>query len=231
MKYYCKEVGCNNIITKNTFIYGQKRCQSCANKTTSSKRKGKMNGAFKHGNFSKYIIKYCIELDCNNKVSKNGNRCYKHSKKGKRNPQYKKGDFVKDTHFCIEINCNNKVSKKGNFCKSCVFKGERSPVYFWGVREYPLCFNEELKIFIRNFYEERCYLCRISSYWHKKLYGFRLHIHHVDYDKNNCEIDNLVPLCIKCHKRTTNKKQREFYTNLILRNIREGNLYAHYIGE
>ena len=30
----------------------------------------------------------------------------------------------------------------------------------------------------------------------------RLHVHHINYDKQNCDLDNLIVLCASCHTRT-----------------------------
>lgn len=39
------------------------------------------------------------------------------------------------------------------------------------------------------------YICQICS-----LYGF--YVHHIDYDKKNCDPENLITLCKKCHGKT-----------------------------
>jgi len=36
-------------------------------------------------------------------------------------------------------------------------------------------------------------------------------IHHIDYDKKNCNSDNLITLCRKCHTRTNT--HRDYWTN------------------
>jgi hypothetical protein len=36
-------------------------------------------------------------------------------------------------------------------------------------------------------------------------------VHHIDYDKNNCELDNLITLCRKCHTKTN--YNRAYWTN------------------
>jgi hypothetical protein len=38
-----------------------------------------------------------------------------------------------------------------------------------------------------------------------------LHIHHIDYDKKNCNPDNLIALCHSCHMQTNH--HREFWKN------------------
>ena len=39
-------------------------------------------------------------------------------------------------------------------------------------------------------------------------------VHHIDYDKRNCELKNLITLCIGCHCMTNNnrKKWMEYFS-------------------
>jgi len=48
-------------------------------------------------------------------------------------------------------------------------------------------------------------MCRIEE----EYTGKRLCIHHIDYNKNNCNINNLIALCQKCHM-LTNTKRKEW---------------------
>ncbi len=38
--------------------------------------------------------------------------------------------------------------------------------------------------------------------------------HHIDYDKKNCNSDNLITLCSKCHNKTTNG-DRDYWKNFL----------------
>ena len=73
----------------------------------------------------------------------------------------------------------------------------------------PYCpkFNEEFKEHIRNKFNRTCFICGVSENDHiiNAIRKQRLHIHHVDYDKN--DICNgyswpFIALCASCHAKT-----------------------------
>lgn len=74
-------------------------------------------------------------------------------------------------------------------------------------------FNKEFK---QQVLERDNYKCQDPNCdgTHKKL-----HIHHIDYNKNNNNLENLITLCSSCHTKTNGKKKRmfftEFYKNII----------------
>ncbi len=41
----------------------------------------------------------------------------------------------------------------------------------------------------------------------------KLDVHHIDYDKTNNNIENLIILCGSCHTKTNGKNNREYWTN------------------
>jgi 5-methylcytosine-specific restriction endonuclease McrA len=45
----------------------------------------------------------------------------------------------------------------------------------------------------------------------------RLHVHHIDYDEENCSFDNLITLCTSCHIKTNRNRYywKEFYSDLL----------------
>lgn len=58
---------------------------------------------------------------------------------------------------------------------------------------YPNTFNDNLKNKIKKRDSEACIMCGA---------GEKLEVHHIDYDKKNCEEENLITLCKKCHTLT-----------------------------
>ncbi len=66
---------------------------------------------------------------------------------------------------------------------------------------YTIDWTETLKRAIR---ERDHYLCFICN-----QYGNL--VHHINYDKKNCNSDNLITLCRKCHSKTNNN--RNYWTN------------------
>lgn len=48
------------------------------------------------------------------------------------------------------------------------------------------------------------YICQMCSALQDK-YAFS--VHHIDYDKKNCNPDNLITLCRSCHAKTNQKRK------------------------
>jgi len=61
---------------------------------------------------------------------------------------------------------------------------------------YSIEWTKELKESIRKRDNHTCQIC------HK----FGKHVHHVDYNKDNCQEDNLITLCLKCHVATNSNR-------------------------
>uniref|UniRef100_A0A6M3ITA6 Homing endonuclease n=1 Tax=viral metagenome TaxID=1070528 RepID=A0A6M3ITA6_9ZZZZ len=69
---------------------------------------------------------------------------------------------------------------------------------------YTIDWTETLRRAIR---ERDNYVCQICN----KLQGDIAHdVHHKDYNKKNCNPDNLITLCRRCHMKT-NGKNREYW--------------------
>jgi hypothetical protein len=56
-------------------------------------------------------------------------------------------------------------------------------------------FTNKIKQQVRERDGNRCVICSIP----KEEHGFNLHVHHIDYDKTNNELYNLVCVCRHCH--------------------------------
>lgn len=79
---------------------------------------------------------------------------------------------------------NNKVGHKGN--KHPNWKGGIS------FEPYSINWTDTLKRAIREKYKYTCQLC----------FSEGLDVHHIDYDKENCNPENLITLCKSCHMKT-----------------------------
>lgn len=103
-----------------------------------------------------------------------------------------------------KISDSHKGDKNPMYGKS----GELSPTWQGGVsfEPYGLEFNKELKKYIK---QRDMNTCQTPNCMNIE----RLHIHHIDYNKKNNNVDNLITLCINCHTKTNGKNNREFYTN------------------
>lgn len=67
---------------------------------------------------------------------------------------------------------------------------------------YSTDFNSKLKLHIRKLYGFTCQLCDI----HENELNEKLSVHHIDYNKQNNQIHNLLPLCRKCHIKTNTNR-------------------------
>lgn len=87
-------------------------------------------------------------------------------------------------------------------------RGSVTPNWRGGLSYEPYSceFGKELKELIRAKDSYTCQLCGVSQN------GESLCIHHIDYDKNNNSVENLISLCRKCHGKTNGN--REFWTRL-----------------
>lgn len=78
--------------------------------------------------------------------------------------------------------------------------GESAPNWKGGPArgDYPLEFNNELKEFIRERDNHICQLCDKTE----EENGRKLDVHHIDYNKQNVDLENLITLCRRCHVKT-----------------------------
>jgi hypothetical protein len=90
-----------------------------------------------------------------------------------------------------------------------VKRGNRSPNWKGGksFEPYPPTFTKELKAAIR---QRDNYTCAICG----KYPAFD--VHHIDYDKKNCEPENLITLCKNCHAKTNFNREywKDYFNNL-----------------
>lgn len=82
--------------------------------------------------------------------------------------------------------------------------GENCHMWKGGISKEPynLDWNEILKNKIRALYNFTCQLCG------RKQDKEKLAIHHIDYDKKNTNINNLISLCRPCHTKTNHNREK-----------------------
>lgn len=82
------------------------------------------------------------------------------------------------------------------------FFGENSSVWKGGISKepYPFGFNNLLKETIRQRDDYICQICKVEEN------GIKHHIHHIDYNKNNIFLINLILLCKSCHGKTVSNR-------------------------
>lgn len=76
-------------------------------------------------------------------------------------------------------------------------------------------FNEKLRQKVRNRDHQICQNCGKT---HKEE-GKKLSVHHIDYNKRNNFLWNLIALCSKCHLKTNPKFRREYWTEYYQRKM------------
>ena len=130
-------------------------------------------------------------------------------------PRWKGGPDIMTCEWCgkaFEIRVSRKKGE-GRFCsRACLGmwiskyrSGEDSAHWHGGKNNesYSASFNRRLKQRIRRRDSYHCALCGDEGSI----------VHHVDYDKSNAEMNNLVTLCRSCHGKTNHK--RESYTAIL----------------
>ncbi len=86
------------------------------------------------------------------------------------------------------------------------FSGENNSNWQGGKSfdEYGYEFNKELKLAVKIRDNFKCKICGKKESELKKS----LSIHHIDYDKKNNDMNNLVALCSSCHTKTNSKRAK-----------------------
>ncbi len=97
-----------------------------------------------------------------------------------------------DTQFC-DIRCYAKWQSENRV-------GENHPNWRGGksFEPYPSEWNERLRESVRRKDKKTCQLCGMSEKENKE----KLSVHHIDYNKENNDILNLISLCHDCHAKT-----------------------------
>lgn len=98
------------------------------------------------------------------------------------------------------------ITKKDN-------SGRNHYAFIEDPRTYPAEWTPKLRRKIRERDNYKCQVCMETQ----KEEGQDLQVHHIDYNKENCEERNLISLCMACHIRTNiNRKQwRLFFESLL----------------
>lgn len=99
------------------------------------------------------------------------------------------------------INWRNSIGGRSwdQFCK------ERSENKVSG--NYPAGFNSKLKKLIKDRDNNCCKLCGISGPLSREVFGRSLAVHHIDYNKENLDYNNLTTTCIACNASVNANKE------------------------
>ena len=95
------------------------------------------------------------------------------------------------------------------------YVGSKSPLWKGGLsyERYPMEWTQQLRDSIRKRYHYICQLCsEVQS-------TVAIDVHHIDYNKKNCNPNNLITLCRKCNIRVN--KDREFWKEFFNKKLLE----------
>ncbi len=104
-------------------------------------------------------------------------------------------------------------SHKISESKIGLYKGKGNPNWRGGISflPYSSLFSRQLKERVRVRDNFTCQLCGVPELECNE----RLSIHHIDYDKTNCDISNLVTLCRSCNSKANSNREywNEYFKN------------------
>ena len=83
-------------------------------------------------------------------------------------------------------------------------RGEKCYLWKGGIsfEPYPMNWTNYLRESIRKRDSYICQLCGV----HQDELNYKLHCHHIDYDKDNLDPNNLISLCRNCHLDTNSDR-------------------------
>ena len=138
----------------------------------------------------------------------------------------KRSKSLTGNHFALGYKHSDETKKKESIAQhgrkhtpetrkkiSQAQRGSNNPAWIDGRRKTKYCFkfNNLFKEHIREKFGRKCFLCPSTEN------GEKLAVHHIDYNKNsicNGQEWAFVPLCHKCHSKTT--WNRHHYFNLLV---------------
>jgi hypothetical protein len=100
---------------------------------------------------------------------------------------------------------------------------ETNPNWQGGISKLPyhFDFDEELKEKIRKRDNYECGLCHITEEEHIIVVGRKLSIHHIDYNKENCDEKNLKSLCSQCNSRVNFNREywKQYFSEEVMSHV------------
>jgi hypothetical protein len=127
------------------------------------------------------------------------------AKYGRANSKTRKKLLKEGKIKCFGHGINPSRAGELNFWFGKNRSGSLNPNWQGGISvlSYGLEWNERLREKIRNRYGRNCQLCNKPEC--KNEWG-KLQVHHIDYNKLNCNEENLIPLCVGCNFKVNYKR-------------------------
>ena len=139
----------------------------------------------------------------------------KHSKETRK----KMSKSLKDKKYHLSKETKKKISDiklKDNWMKGRT--GDKSPKWKGGYvpQPYSSDWTDTLRGAIR---QRDSYVCQLCGIHQSELEGRnkRLDVHHIDYNRKNCNPSNLITLCRSCHLKTN--FNREYWIKLLPKEV------------
>lgn len=116
----------------------------------------------------------------------------------------------RETRACL-CGCGNTFEVRINSVKKFIHthnvRGENNPNWSGGLHDQDYVgFTRKLRLAVKERDDNECKLCFI--------FGVKLDVHHIDYNKKNSVLGNLITLCSSCHA-TTNFNRSFWQARLI----------------
>lgn len=160
------------------------------------------------------VCEYCgneFEIDCVSRTTRYCSiECRGEAMSGENHPMWKGNEclFVCENCGTEYRDDSHKANNEYNFCSNeCRMEymvDENHPCWKGHDfnRRYPSEFNDELREQIRDRDGRMCQMCLMTE----QENGEGLQVHHIDWDKLNCDQLNLISLCIVCHGKVHGKE-------------------------
>jgi len=173
-----------------------------------NKHRGELNPNYNGGRSLKtYFCKSCNKMINWQTALKGSYLCASCSRKNK------------PTNHQLDCECGSCRAKRGEYRGENnsfygIHKfGENNPNYkpYKQFSPYPLGWTKTFREQIRYRDEYKCRNCQVPEVECK----IKLHVHHIDYNKQNLNLNNLISLCHSCHVKTivTKINKKEYWIN------------------
>jgi len=195
MKPKCSDCG-------KTITYDSQRCRSCHSVHFGKSQVGENNPHYKHGKPK------CLQCGKTVKQYRNkfcSRKCSGMAESGKKHHNWQDKLKEKVCPICGSIfktytndYCSDECGRKSRV-------GDRSPNWMGGLsyQDYNVEFNSQLRQKVRDRDNHKCQVCGVPEVECLE----RLSVHHIDYNKKNSIMDNLISVCHDCHIKTNTKRE------------------------